>query len=194
MTSWDAPFLACSAGCPKMACEQSPAALKWTIVSASVIHLLLLPSCFVISGPLSPYREGLQEPNCLAAIQEVHIFKESVLSFVFIIISREARLGDEHCMADRRQNLAKVLRPQLTCSIPPLVCLFKGVQSLQENGGHGRTKLFSSSGSGGLQLLRGSFLVEINMGTSSCLFCVQASGLSSSPPHSFLDHWEGSRT
>lgn len=100
----------------------------------------------------------------MAAIQKVHIFKESVLSFVFIIISREARLGDEHCTADRRQNLAKVLRPQLTCSIPPLVCLFKGVQSLQENEGHGRTKLFSSSGSGGLQLLRGSFLVEINMG------------------------------
>lgn len=87
----------------------------------------------------------------MAAIQEVHIFKESVLSFVFIIIiSREARLGDEHCTADRRQNLAKVLRPQLTYSIPPLVYLFKGVQSLQENEGHGRTKLFSSSGSGGL--------------------------------------------
>lgn len=86
----------------------------------------------------------------MAAIQEVHILRKVYYDLFLFIISREARLGDEHCTADRRQNLAKVLRLQLTCPIPPLVRLFKGVQSVQENEGHGRTKLFSYSGSGGL--------------------------------------------
>lgn len=55
------------------------------------------------------------------------------------------------CTADRRQNHhhpLKVLRPQLTCSIPELVSPFEGVQNLLESEGHRGTKLFSSLGSG----------------------------------------------